>query len=125
MITFGVVVLIIFLLPLFAWQRPLSALKRKAELEYAALVAEHGRLVRRRWIEREPLDDDAILSAPELGPVADASVLYTSTRSLKTVPIGMRSVLAVLVPAALPQLIVIAIELPLKDVLLGLLKVLA
>ena len=48
-----------------------------------------------------------------------------STRRLRTVPIGMRSLAALLVPAALPQLVVVTIELPVKEVLLGLLKVLA
>ena len=125
MIAFGVVVLLLFLAPLLPWQRPLAAAKRRAELEYAALVAEHGRLVRRRWILREPVADAALLSAPEIGPVADTLALYESTRKMRTLPIGKRSLLAILLPAALPMLFVIAIEVPVKELLLGLLKTLA
>ena len=125
MIAFAVVALVLFLAPLLPWQRTLATAKRRAELEYGALVAEHGRLVRRRWIEREPVGDEPILSAPELGPVADTLALYESVRKMRTLPIGRRSLIAILVPAAIPMLAVVAIEIPVKDLLLGLLKALA
>jgi hypothetical protein len=125
MIAFGVVALVLFLAPLLPWQRPLAAAKRRAELEYGALVARHGRLVRRRWILGEPIRDEPILSAPELGPVADTLALYEAARKMRTLPIGPRSLLAILLPAALPLLAVLALEIPVKDLLLGLLKTLA
>jgi hypothetical protein len=125
MITFGVVILVLFLAPLLPWRRPLAAAKRRAELEYGALVAAHGRLVRRRWILGEPVGDDPILAAPELGPVADTLALYEATRRMRTFPIGRRSLLAVLLPAALPLIGVLAIEIPVKDLLLQVLKTLA
>ncbi len=124
MIALGVVLLVLFLAPLLPWGRPLRVAKRRAELEYGALVAEHGRLVRRRWILGEDVGDAPILSAPELGPVADTIPLYEATRKMRAVPIGRRSLLAVLLPAALPQVVVLAIEIPIKDLLLGLLKTL-
>jgi hypothetical protein len=125
MIAFAVVVLVLFLAPLLPWQRPLAAAKRRAELEYGALVARHGRLVRRRWILGEPVGEEAILSAPEIGPVADTLALYEAARNMKTLPIGRRSLLAILLPAAIPLVFVLAIEIPVKDLLLGLLKTIA
>ena len=125
MIAFAVVVLVLFLAPLLPWQPVLAAAKRRAELEYGALVAEHGRLVRRRWILDEPVGDEPILSAPELGPVADTLSLWEAARKMRTIPIGRRSLLAILLPAALPMLPVLAIEIPVKDLLLGLLKTIA
>jgi hypothetical protein len=125
MIAFLVVVAVLFLAPLVPWQRPLAAAKRRAELEYAALVAEHGRLVRRRWIEREPVGDEPLLAAPEIGPVADTLALYEAARKMRTLPIGRRSLIAILLPAAIPLIGVLAIEIPVKDLLLGLLKTLA
>ena len=116
---------LLFLAPLLPWQRALAAAKRRAELEYGALVAEHGRLVRRRWIERQPVGDAPLLSAPEIGPVADTIALYEAARNMRSVPIGRRSLLAVLLPAAIPLVVVLAIEVPIKDLLLGLLKTLA
>ena len=125
MIAFLVVVTLLFLAPLLPWQRALASAKRRSELEYGALVAEHGRLVRQRWIERKSVGDEPILSAPELGPVADTLSLYDATRKMRTVPIGRRSLLAILLPAAIPLALVLAIEIPVKDLLLGLLKTLA
>jgi hypothetical protein len=125
MIAFGAVMLLVFLLPLLPWLRPLAAAKRRAELEYGALVAEHGRLVRRRWIEREIVGDEPILCAPEIGPVADTIPLYEAARKMRTLPVGRRSLIAILLPAAIPLVGVLAIEIPVKDLLLGLLKTLA
>ncbi len=106
---------------------PLESLTRSSSRSFAttsALVAEHGRLVRRRWIEREPIGDAPVLSAPEIGPVADTIPLYESVRRMKVVPVSPRSLLAVLLPAALPLVGVLAMEIPVKDLLLGLLKAL-
>jgi hypothetical protein len=124
MIAFGVAVLVLFLAPLLPWGRPLAAAKRRAELEYGALVARHGRLVRRRWIEHQPVGDVSLLSAPEIGPIADTLALHEAVRKMRILPIGRRSLLAVLLPAAIPMLGVLAIEIPVKDLLLGLLKTL-
>jgi hypothetical protein len=124
MIAMGVVLALLFLSPLLPWRKALMGAKRNAELEYGALVAEHGRLVRRRWILGEDVGDAPVLSAPELGPVADTITLYEATRKMRAVPIGRRSLFAVLLPAALPQVVVLAIEIPIKDLLLGLLKTL-
>ncbi len=88
-------------------------------------MAEHGRLVRKRWILGEPVGDEAILSAPEIGPVADTLSLYESARRMRTLPIGRRSLIAILLPAAVPLVGVLAIEVPVKELLLGLLKTLA
>ena len=125
MIAFGVVALLLFLAPLLPWQKPLRAAKRRAEFDYGALVAHHGRLVQKRWILGEPVGDEPLLDAPEIGPVADTLTLFEATRKMKPLLIGKRSLIAVLLPAAIPQIAVLTIEVPIKDLLLGLLKTLA
>jgi len=85
-------------------------------------VAAHGRLVRRRWILGERVDEAPILSAPEIGPVVDTLALYEAARRMRVVPLGRRVVLAILLPTAIPLLGVLAIEIPIKALLLGLLK---
>ena len=66
-----------------------------------------------------------LLSAPEIGPVADAISLYDAVARSRTIPIGKRSVIAIAIPAALPLLAVFAIEVPVKELLLKLLTTLA
>jgi hypothetical protein len=94
-------------------------------MEYGALVGAHGRLVRQRWIQREPIADDSLLGAQEIGPVADTVTLYETVRKMRSAPIGRSSLLMILLAAGVPMLAVLAIEIPIRDLLLKLLKTLA
>jgi hypothetical protein len=121
---FVAVILVMFLGPFLLFAPLLGQLKRRSLLEYGALVGEHGRLVRRRWIGGEALESEALLEAPELGPVADTVSMYEAVERIRPVPLGTQSVVAIVAPALLPMIPVTAIEVPLKDTLLKLLGVL-
>jgi len=95
------------------------------EAQGGSLVGEHGRPVRRKWILNEPVEDrEALLSAPELGPVAATVSLYDAVARMRVIPIGMQALAAVLVPAVLPLVAVAAIRVPLKDILVKILQTL-
>jgi hypothetical protein len=113
---------IIFLGPLLWLRRPLARTRRRALFDYGVLVGQHGRLVQRRWIDGEPVENEAILSAPELGPVADTAALYDSVAKMRTVPIGKRAILSIAIPALLPILVAFGLQIPIKEMLLKLLK---
>jgi hypothetical protein len=126
MAAFVAVILVIFLGPFFVFSGPLRKAKRVAELQYGALVGHQGRLVRQRWIERLEVKDEAgMLSAPELGPVADNISMFQMVDKMRSIPVGKRALMSVLVPVAIPLLVVVALQVPIKDVLLGLLKAIA
>jgi hypothetical protein len=122
MIAFVLLVLVLFLSPSLALAPLLVRTKKKALLDYGALIGDQGRLVHRRWIERQEVERTDILEAPELGPVADVNALYDPIRTMRPVPVGLHTLAAVLLPAALPLIPVLAIEIPVKELLLGLLK---
>jgi hypothetical protein len=124
MIAFVAIATAVFLAPLFAFAGPLKRARKKALLDYGALVGEHGRLVHQRWIEGRPLSDDAVLNAPELGPVADTAAIYDAVKAMRTVPFGMTAVVPVALAAAIPMLAALAIQIPIKALLLKLLKAL-
>ena len=71
------------------------------------------------------VDDAPILDAPEIGPVAVAAAMYDAVRRMRTIPISARALSRILVPIALPFLVVIGLQIPLKDLLLKLAKALA
>jgi hypothetical protein len=119
-----VLLLLVTLGPFLAFTPRLAAARRRAELEYGALVGEHGRRVRQQWILGEPVEDRRILEAPELGPLADTGTAYESVMRLRALPIGRRALLAVVAPAALPVLAVVATQVPLVQILKTLLGVL-
>jgi hypothetical protein len=111
------IALLLCLSPLLALAGRLRRLRRKALLDYGALAGRHGRLVDRRWIRGETIRDDALLNAPELGPVADVRSLHEAVTAIQTVPIGRRTVLTLFAAAALPMVPVLAIEIPVTELL--------
>jgi hypothetical protein len=113
--------LVLFLGPLLVFVPKLAALRQRSLLAYGALVGRHGRLVDRRWIRGEQVDDDGLLSAPELGPVADTLTLYQAVAAFRAVPIGRRTVLLV-AAAVLPMIPVVAIRVPIGQEVLKLIK---
>jgi hypothetical protein len=114
---FVVLVVVICIAPLLALVGPLAAAKRRALLEYGALVGKHGRLVRQRWILGEAPADDALLQAQEIGPVADTLALYDAVRRMRPVPFGKSTLAAIAVPTLIPILVLISTQVPIKEVL--------
>jgi hypothetical protein len=125
MIGLAVALLLLFLGPFLLLSGRMAAAKKKALLDYGALVGKHGRLVRRRWIDGERIADDGLLSAPELGPVADTIALYEAVARMRTIPVGKAALMTLAVPIAIPMLAVVAIQIPIRDLLLTLLKAVA
>ncbi|WP_434131468.1 hypothetical protein [Methylocaldum sp. GT1BB] len=103
--------------PLLVLIGKLKRLRRKALLDYGALAGQHGRLVDRRWIRGETVRDDALLNAPELGPVADVRSMHEAVSAVRMVPIGRQTVITLFAAAALPMVPVLAIEIPVIDLL--------
>jgi hypothetical protein len=125
MLSLAVVLLLVFAMPQLVWIGTLSAAKKRALLEYGALVGHHGRLVKQRWIDKAQVEDEEILSAPELGPVADTVSLFEAVRNMRIIPLGKPALLALAVPIAIPMVAVVALQIPIKDILLTLLKAVA
>jgi hypothetical protein len=124
MVAFVVTALLVFLSPLLVFAGPLLKAKKQALLDYGALIGRHGKLVRERWIEGREVKEDAILNAPELGPVADTTSLYEAVKQMRIVPLGKASIAPILLAAAIPMIAVFAIQVPVKDILKMLMKAL-
>jgi hypothetical protein len=105
---FVAALLVLFLGPFLLFSPQLRTLKRRSLLEYGALVG-------------EPVEDTGLLDAPELGPVADTVSMYEAVERIRMAPLGKQSIIAVVAPALLPMIPVVAIEVPVKETLLKLL----
>ena len=116
---------LLMLSPLLAFAPKLMATKRQARLEYGRMVGEQGRLVRRRWILGESVAQGEMLEPAGVGPVADAQTLHDAVMRTRMAPIGKAALFAVLIPILLPMLAVFALQVPLKTMLLKVLKMLA
>ena len=115
---------LLLLVPLVALMPLLHAAKRAALPSYAAMVAEQGRLVRQRWIDRTTRADSPLLEAEGIGVVADAATMYSQVKAMRIFPIGKTSLAAILLPIAVPMLIVVAIRIPIGKLLFGIVKAL-
>lgn len=124
LIATAVLLTVIFLAPFTPFVVALGKVKRDAMFSYGSLVGHHGRLVHRRWILKEDVGSPEILDAPELGPVADVQAVYGAIKSMRRMPIGKLGLAAIVVPAALPMLIVAATQLPLESIVAKVLKTL-
>ena len=111
----GALLLLISHAPLLVFLSTLKKTKRRALAEYGTLIARHARLVRKVWIKGEPVEDRSLLEAPELGPTCDINSIYESVTSMRRTPFGKSSALPVLMAAALPMLIVSAMEIPVAE----------
>ena len=122
---FLVLVLLVFLAPLLVFVPALARSRKVAMLQYGALVARHGRAVRARWIDGDPvMNDEPLLEAPEIGPVADTLSMYDSVVRMRAIPVGKASLIAVLIPAIIPILVVVSLRIPIKSLILSVLKAL-
>ena len=124
LVAFLIVVTGLCITPLLVFIGSLVTTKRQALLEYGTLVGQHGRLVRRRWILGETLDDDALLDAQEIGPVADTLALYDAVKNMRAAPIGKSAIMGVALPALIPLLVLFSIEVPIKGIITKLLGIL-
>jgi hypothetical protein len=123
-ILFAVLWTLLLLLPLFGLAPALNSVRRRSVADYSQLVGKQGRLVHRRWVEGAHVEHEPILDAPEIGPVADAAAMYESVKTMRRVPIGKSSLVVIFVPLAIPLVLVAALQIPLKEMLLKLVKAL-
>jgi hypothetical protein len=118
------VLLIVLLAPLLPFTGTLGRHRWGGLYEYGALVGRHGRSVRTKWILGAGEVDSTLLDAAELGPVIDTISMYDCVRGMRPTVIGKRSLIVIALAVLLPMLPVVAMEIPLKEVLLKLLGVL-
>lgn len=121
-----IVLLALFSLsPLLPFLGPLRRAKVRARMEYGELVGRHAAEVHARWIEGKPVEDEALLTSPELGSSADVEALYACAAGMRALPLGKSSLLAAFVPATLPMLVAASVEVPIKQILLKILGTVA
>ena len=121
---FVVVWSLLLLAPLLPLIQTMLTAKRAALGSYAAILAEQGRLVRSRWIDGTSKSDAPLLEPAGIGVLADASTMFDAVQSMRCVPIGKTSMTAILVPIAVPLLITVALKIPIRNLLFGLVKAL-
>jgi hypothetical protein len=112
------------LAPLLVFARPLLRLRNDALLKYGALASSHQREFESKWLAGRP-PGERILGSPDVSSLIDLATSCELVMRMRPAPIDVPTVGAVLLAAALPLLPVMATAVPLKDILLKLLKIVA
>ncbi|MEJ8855756.1 hypothetical protein WKW79_14325 [Variovorax robiniae] len=113
------------LMPLLVLTPAMFVARERALPDYGALVGKQGRLVHRRWIKHEEVEDETIIEAPGIGVMADAAAMYDAASKMRFAPVSVKVLLQILVPIAVPFIVVASFQIPLGQMLLKLGKAIA
>lgn len=115
---------LLLLLPLLVFSPLLWMTRWRALPEYAGIAGRQGREVQRRWIEGEDAIEESSLEPAGLGVMADMGAVYETVAHMRLLPARKETLIAVLIPMALPFLLLALASMPFGDVMSTLLSVL-
>lgn len=111
------VLMALALFPLLLFIRPLRDMAYDAYDDYSALLVRHGQRVHAKWIGRKPVDDrEALLDAPELGPVADVNTLFEAVAGIRPLQISREMLIKLAAVALVPFAPVALMTMPLNEI---------
>ena len=123
LIGFVLMITVIFVGPLLVFSGCLWRTKRQALREYGALIARQGRLFHRRWIEDE-VSDNELVENRNISVLAGLRNSFEVISQMRPVPIDRTLLNPLTWSVMLPMLPVVALKLPVEEVLKGLAKTL-
>jgi hypothetical protein len=110
-------------MPLLAFSPTLWMARWRALPQYASLAGAQGRLVQRAWIDEEKVDS-ALLEPAGMGVMADMASVYEAIAHMRWLPLRRETVVAILLPMAVPFLLLVLLSMPLREILATLMSVL-
>lgn len=118
-----VVMLLIFLGPLFMFAPILLRTRRKALQEYSTLACKLGRLYDRKWVKGNPLGE-SLLSTPDNTSLANYSHDYELVDRMRAFPFEPRTAVVLALAGLIPMLPLLATVMPMAEIFKLLLKAL-
>jgi hypothetical protein len=117
-----VISIVVGLLPLLAFLRPLVRTKRRAQIEYSDLCSRYVRSFEQKWVGRDAASGEEILGSGDIQSLADLGGSFERVHYMKVVPFDRRTVIALVVAAAAPMLPLLLMVMPLREMLSLILK---
>jgi len=118
-----VVMLLIFLGPLFMFAPILLRTRRKGLHEYSTLACKLGRLYDRKWVQGNPLGE-SLLSTPDNTSLANYSHDYELVDRMRVFPFEPRTAVALALAGLIPMVPLLATVMPMDEIFKLLLKAL-
>ena len=117
-------ILIFFVAPLMVFTRRILQARRRGIFEYGALAGAVGRQMERKWVERNGNVDEAALDVQHFSATTDLYQVVSNVYQIKSVPLDLQDLLAVIVAVLLPFVPVLLYEIPLNVIVPDLMKLL-
>ena len=117
MIAYGVLAILLLIVPLLVVLPVLLKVKRKGLLEYGAQVTIHNQLFEQKWIQEPRHAGETLLGNPDASSLADLGSSFTVVRQMRLVPIDKPTLIALAVSAALPMVPVILYATPTPELI--------
>jgi hypothetical protein len=117
-----VIVVIVAIGPLILFVPKLAAVRRKGILQYGILGQLHSMDFHLKWIVHRAGHEDEFLAAPEVSTLTDYGSSYENIEEMQPLPVDKGAFLALAISVALPMLPAVLAEIPLAQVLKGLLE---
>ncbi len=124
MIAYGVMAIIVLVAPLLVVAPVLRNIKRKALLEYGALVTIHDQQFDEKWIQGQQQPDEEILGHADASSLIDLGSSFTVVRQMSLVPVNKPTLITLALAAALPMVPVVLYATPADEIVRAVLKVL-
>jgi hypothetical protein len=99
---FIVLSIILNILPLMVFMKPLINSRRKAIFEYSALIHHHHQQFDDKWINSN--EPGALLGNPDPSSTADINSVFQTIKSMKTMPFDLKTMASTILISALPML---------------------
>lgn len=107
---------LIFLAPLFVFTVPLARTRERAVIEYGKLAHVHHRLFHDAWFSKNSGTPD-IVGSNDPSFAADLNAVIETALNMRIVPLDMTAVLQILIAAVAPFAVVVASQIPLMELL--------
>jgi hypothetical protein len=122
--TLVVAILIFFVAPLTVFTREILQTRRRGIFQYGALAGAVGRQMERKWLDRNGSADEAALDVQHFSATTDLYQLVSNVYQIKSVPLDLQDLVAVIVAVLLPFVPVLLYEIPLNVIVPDLMKLL-
>jgi len=125
MIIYGVLAVIVLVVPLLVVAPVLLNTKKRALLEYGALVTKHNQLFQTKWVRQHYDPHDNLLGNPDASSLADLGTSFSVVRQMRLVPVTKPTLITLALAAALPMVPVVVFATPTSELLRVVMRMLA
>jgi hypothetical protein len=124
LISYGVLAVAVLVVPLLVMTPVLMKTKRRALLDYGALVTSHNQSFATKWIDQHAAQGNELLGDPDASSLIDLGSSFQVVQDMKPVPINKSTLISLAAAAALPTVPLFVLVTPADELVRAVLKML-